>query len=92
METIIVSPWSRFFIPTFGIWASCGILAMMFHPVGYFGVCYAIASGLFWIPVAVCAFLRPRPSSVEVLLYRLGPVIMWAVVEVCYVYFRSHAA
>jgi ABC-type thiamin/hydroxymethylpyrimidine transport system permease subunit len=92
METRIVSPWSRFFIPTFGIWASCGILAMMFHPVGYFGVCYAIASGLFWIPVAVCAFLRPRPSSVEVLLYRLGPVMLWAVVEVYYVYFRSHAA
>jgi hypothetical protein len=64
---------------------------MMFHKVGHFGFVYIIGSGLVWIAVAIRASLRSDPSSTEVLLYRLWPLILWLVAEACFTFFRTNA-
>ena len=79
MAHSLANPWRRFLIPTLGLWAGCCLIAMMFLDGGYFGAFYIIASGLFWIAVAVRAYLRPDPSNAEILIYRLGPLILWLV-------------
>ena len=87
-----VNPWGLFFFPTLGLWGSSCILAMMYHKVGYYGAIYTIGSGLVWIAVAIRASSRPDPSSTEVLIYRLWPLILWSVTEITFEIFQTHAA
>ena len=43
---------------------------------------YAIGSGLFWAAAAAGSFLRPKPSQMEIVVYRVGPLIVFVVVFV----------
>ena len=92
MANTPANPWKEFFLPTLGLWVSTCILAMMFHKVGYYPAIYTIGSGLVWLAVVIRAYSRPDPSSTEVLIYRLWPLILWFVAEVTFEVFQIHAA
>jgi hypothetical protein len=82
MTELIASPWRRYIVQTLGLWAGCCVLMMMLLDSGRGVAFYAIGSGLFWGAAAAGSFLRPKPSQIEIGVYRIGPLIVFVFVFV----------
>ena len=82
MTEVVASPWRRYFVQTLGLSAGCCILMLMLLDSGRGAAFYAIGSGLFWAAAAAASFLRPKPSHAEILVYRIGPLIVFVAVFV----------
>jgi len=78
MAEAVISPWRKYFVQTLGLWAVCCILMMMLLDGGRGAAVYSITSGLFWIASAAESLLRPKPSAMEIIFYRVGPLIAFA--------------
>lgn len=77
MRETVLSPWRKYFVQTLGVWGICCVLAMMLLDGGRAALIYAIGSFVFWNVVAACSFFRRKPTKGEILIYRIGPAVLF---------------